>query len=100
MISDLLFRNATVITMDAARRILPNTSVAIRDGRIAAVGAVTELDKSFADATPIDCGRKALLPGLVDLHGYLGGSILKSIGEALDGAAPAQFYGRYRCSLI
>ena len=97
---DLLLRNATVITMDAARRVLADTSVAIRDGRIAAIGPSAELDKSFPNATCIDCNRKALLPGLVDLHGYLGGSIVKSLGETLDGKARRNFMEEVVAHLI
>src|SRR5438128_6077931 len=84
---DLLFRDATIVTMDRERRILQRTSVAVRDGRIAAIGAARELGVKFGSAKIIDCGRKALMPGLVDLHGYLGGSLLKAAGQNLDGGA-------------
>ena len=83
----ILFHDATVVTMDASRSILEHTSVAVRDGRICEVGAAKDLRARHADATTIDCSRKALLPGLVDLHGYLGGSLLKSIGQNLGGGA-------------
>ena len=48
-------------------------------------GAGQELRDKYGSARIIDCERKAILPGLVDLHGYLGGSLLKSIGQNLDG---------------
>src|SRR5687768_10270068 len=83
----ILFHDATVVTMDASRSILEHTSVAIRDGRICEVGPAKDLRARHADATTIDCSRKALLPGLVDLHSYLGGSLLKSIGQNLGGGA-------------
>ena len=35
---DLLFHDATVVTMDPGRSILEHTSVAVRDGRIVEVG--------------------------------------------------------------
>ena len=82
---DLLFHDATVITMDRERRVLDRTSVAVRDGCIAEVGPAPELKNKYAAATVIDCRHKALLPGLVDLHGYLGGSLLKSAGQNLNG---------------
>jgi len=84
---NLLFHDATVVTMDANRSILEHTSVAVREGRIYEVGPATELRARYADAKTIDCSRKALLPGLVDLHGYLGGSLLRSIGQNLGGGA-------------
>jgi cytosine/adenosine deaminase-related metal-dependent hydrolase len=84
---DLLFHDATVVTMDAKRSILEHSSVAVRDGRIAEVGPAPALRDKYPSARIVDCSRKALLPGLVDLHGYLGGSLLKSIGQNLGGGA-------------
>lgn len=82
---ELLFHDATVISMDRERAILDHTSVAIRDGRIVEVGPAEAMRGKYAAATLVDCRRKALLPGLVDLHGYLGGSLLKSAGQNLSG---------------
>jgi cytosine/adenosine deaminase-related metal-dependent hydrolase len=84
---ELLFHNATVITMDADRTILEHTSVAIRDERIVEVGPAAALRDKYSAARAIDCSRKAVLPGMVDLHGYLGGSLLKSAGQNLSGGA-------------
>src|SRR5262245_22072001 len=84
---DLLLHNGLVIAMDARRRVLERTSVAIHAGRIVAVGPAAGLRQSHPAATTIDCTRKAILPGMVDLHGYLGGSLLKSVGQSLDGGA-------------
>src|SRR5687768_13624839 len=82
---DLLFHDATVVTMDRERSVLEHTSVAVRDGRIAEVGPAKAMHGKYASAKVVDCSRKAVLPGMVDLHGYLGGSLLKSIGQALGG---------------
>lgn len=82
---DLLFHDATVITMNSDREILDHTSVAIRGGRIVEIGPAAAMRTKYAAAHTIDCCRKALLPGLVDLHGYLGGSLLKSAGQNLGG---------------
>jgi 5-methylthioadenosine/S-adenosylhomocysteine deaminase len=84
--TDLLIHNATIVTMDAERRILEGNSVAIEGGRIAEIGPASVLAEKHPQAPRLDAGRKILLPGLVDLHGYLGGSLLKSIGEDMDAA--------------
>ena len=84
---DLLFHDAAVVTMDRERSILEHTSVAIRDGRIIEVGPAAAMRNRYRSAKTVDCRRKAILPGLVDLHGYLGGSLLKSVGQNLDGGA-------------
>ena len=87
IMQELLFHDATVITMDRQRAILNHTSVAIRDERIVEVGPAAALKKKYPAAKVIDCKHKAVLPGMVDLHGYLGGSLLKSAGQNLGGGA-------------
>ncbi|MGI8548373.1 MAG: imidazolonepropionase-like domain-containing protein, partial [Gemmatimonadaceae bacterium] len=42
--------------------------VAVRDGRIAAVGSESELSAAFADSERIDCAGRVITPGLVDSH--------------------------------
>ena len=69
--SELLFHDATVVTMNAKRAVLNHTSVAVRDARIVETGAPCAMRGKYANAAVIDCRHKALLPGMVDLHGYL-----------------------------
>ncbi|HEX6250768.1 MAG TPA: imidazolonepropionase [Gemmatimonadaceae bacterium] len=45
-----------------------DTAVAVRDGRIEAVGAREELERTYATAEPVDCTGCVLTPGLVDSH--------------------------------
>src|SRR4051812_40951731 len=73
--------------MDRERSVLDHTSVAIRSGRIVEVGPAASVSARYPAAKTIDCARKAILPGMVDLHGYLGGSLLKSVGQSLGGGA-------------
>jgi len=61
---ELLFHDATVITMDRERSILEHASVAIRDERIVEVGAAAALRNKYPSAKVIDCRHKAVLPGL------------------------------------
>ncbi|MFL5738216.1 MAG: amidohydrolase [Actinomycetota bacterium] len=89
--ADLLLRNASVYTVDAAT---PRAeAVAIRGDRIAWVGA----DNDAPDATEtIDLGGRLILPGFVDAHNHvrlgsdedavqLGGlSTLEAVRRALD----------------
>ncbi len=66
--SELLFHNASVYTMDPAR---PRAAaVAVRDGRIAAVGrGATAAVGSGAER--IDCQSGVLIPGFIDAHCHL-----------------------------
>lgn len=65
--AELIFRNGTVLTMDAAR---PQAqAVAVADGKILALGSESELDGLRTPQTRvIDLAGGTLLPGLIDPH--------------------------------
>jgi imidazolonepropionase len=48
--------------------ILRNTAVAVSNGRIAMIGAASDLEHAYADAEVVDCRGGVLTPGLVDSH--------------------------------
>ena len=48
--------------------ILRNTAVAVSEGRIAMIGAASDLQNAFSDTETIDCRGGVLTPGLVDSH--------------------------------
>jgi predicted amidohydrolase YtcJ len=65
--ADLILRDATVITVDAADRIVE--AVAVRDGRIVAVGSSAELDGLVGpDTRVLDLPGKTVAPGFIDSH--------------------------------
>jgi hypothetical protein len=68
--SDLLFANARVLTMDSAR---PRAeALAVRDGRIAAVGAADEVGAALGGRPRrVDCAGGLLLPSFIDAHCHL-----------------------------
>ena len=48
--------------------ILKNTAVAVSNGRIAAIGAASDLRAAYTSAEVVDCRGGVLTPGLVDSH--------------------------------
>ena len=77
---DLLLSGGTVVTIDPERRVLEDGAVAIDGGRIVAVGPTDELAQQYQARETIECGGKAVLPGLIDAHGHGGHSLIKTIG--------------------
>jgi cytosine/adenosine deaminase-related metal-dependent hydrolase len=85
--TDLLIRGGVVITMDPARRVIPDGAVAIADGRIVAVGTTAEIAAAHPKAgQSIDASGKAILPGLIDGHAHAGHGLVKTMGSG-DSAA-------------
>lgn len=77
----VILKDGWLITMNPERRVLEGMSVLIEDSLIVAIAEFGVLHERSPGALVIDCRHKAVLPGLVDLHGYLGGSIFRSVGE-------------------
>ncbi len=85
--TDLLLRGGVVITMDPARRVISDGAVAIKDGRIAAVGPTAEIEAAHPNAAQvIEARGKAILPGLIDGHAHAGHGLVKTMGNG-DSAA-------------
>ncbi|AJP71802.1 amidohydrolase [Sphingomonas hengshuiensis] len=65
--TDLILVNAKVTTLDRANPVAD--AVAVRDGRILAVGREAEVRAAAApDAEILDAGGRRLIPGLIDSH--------------------------------
>lgn len=79
----LLLEDALLVTLDDVGTI-GDGSVAVVDGRIAAIGDAGELRRGFPDAERIDCARRILMPGLVNAHLHPEAHVLKGIVEELD----------------
>ena len=65
--ADTIIVNGKVITLDQQSRVVQ--AVAIRDGRIAAVGTNDDIRKAAGPATKVvDAGGRTVIPGLMDSH--------------------------------
>jgi 5-methylthioadenosine/S-adenosylhomocysteine deaminase len=71
---------ATVITMDAARRVLADGAVAFTDS-VLAVGPTAEVLAAHPDADVVDCAGRVVLPGFVNTHTHLFQTLLKGLGD-------------------
>lgn len=76
---DLRIENATVVCMDGARRVLPGAAVAVRDGRIVAVGAAAA---GFAGER-FDARGRILIPGLIQAHVHLCQTLFRGMADGL-----------------
>ena len=74
-----LLKNATVVTVDKARRVLFGEDVLLNGSTIAAVGNVPPADAAGAEV--VDCTGKILFPGFINTHNHLFQSLLKGLGD-------------------
>jgi len=79
---DAIFSGGTVLTMDDRRPTAE--AVAVRGGRIVAVGSRAEITgQRGANTRIVDLGGGTLLPGFVDSHGHVMGVGLQSLSANL-----------------
>ncbi|HEX3919924.1 MAG TPA: amidohydrolase family protein [Caulobacteraceae bacterium] len=74
--ADLLISGATLITMDAGRRVITDGALAIAGDRIVAVGKREALARTVAATRTIDGRRFVVTPGFVDAHIHITGDPL------------------------
>src|SRR4051794_30201931 len=80
--ADLIVHHARVSTLDAKSRVAE--AVAVKDGRIVAVGDDKEVLKLRGDKTTvIDAKGKTVLPGLYDSHVHPTGAANSELGAPL-----------------
>ena len=77
-VADMIYYDGTIITINDAQPQVE--AVAVKDGKILAVGTKDELLKSKGDATIlIDLEGRTMLPGFVDAHGHVMGGGLQAL---------------------
>jgi 5-methylthioadenosine/S-adenosylhomocysteine deaminase len=79
-----LIVGGAVVTIDEERQVLDPGAIAIRAGRIIAVGTPDELRQQYADSAIIDLQDHVLMPGLVDSHGHAGHGMTKALDDGKD----------------
>ena len=73
----VVFRNATVLTMDDAHRVLEGADVLITGERIAAVGPGLEVPEGTAE---IDAAGGIVMPGMIDTHRHMWQTTMRGYG--------------------
>lgn len=68
---DMLVYNATIYTVDSTFRVAD--AMVVSNGRISAVGTLSELQNRFEPGEMIDAGGKFIYPGFIDAHAHFVG---------------------------
>ena len=84
----VLFENALLITVDDQNNIIRSGWLLVEEDRIAALGE-GRFEGDRSGITTVDATGRALLPGIVDAHTHVAGSLFKGLLED----DPNGFYG-------
>ena len=84
--ADIILDNCYIITMDDKRRMIENGTIAVKDGKIAAIGKSSGILAQF-EAKRHDCEGGIVHPGFIDAHEHAAWHITRS-------AVPDTFTGQ------
>ncbi|MDX6558566.1 MAG: 5-methylthioadenosine/S-adenosylhomocysteine deaminase [Blastocatellia bacterium] len=81
---DLIVKGGTVVTMDGNRRVIENGGVAIKGGRIVAVGKTAEIERAYAAGEVVNAAGKVVIPGLINGHTHVPMVLFRGLADDLD----------------
>src|SRR5260370_15139118 len=79
--ADLLVPGATVLTMNAERRIIADGAVAVRGDVIVPVGSRASVEAKYSSAQAVNAGGKLVLPGLINGHTHVPMTLLRGLKD-------------------
>ena len=82
--ADLLVLGGTVLTLDADDAVVAGGAVAIRSGRIVAVGPRRALERRYRARRKIEARGDLVLPGLVNAHSHVPMTLLRGVHDDSD----------------
>jgi len=70
--------------MDSSRRVIESGSVAVKNGRIVAVGSVAEIDRNYGSREIVNATGKVVIPGLINGHTHVPMTLFRGLADDLD----------------
>jgi len=81
---DLLVLGGTIVTMNKSRDVIENGGVAVKGGRIVAVGTAADLRKKYAARQTINAAGRMVVPGLINGHTHVPMVLFRGLADDLD----------------
>src|ERR1035438_10430667 len=78
---DMIVSGGIVVTMDGARAILHDGSVAIKGDAIVAIGPRTEVENRYRGAQVIDARGRLVLPGFINVHTHVPMTLFRGLHD-------------------
>ena len=81
---DLLVLGGTIVTMDATRRVIEDGGIAIKAGRIVAIGPRAEIERGYTARRRVNTVGKLITPGLINGHTHIPMVLFRGLADDLD----------------
>ena len=80
ILSDLIIKNGTVLTMNEEKEIIQNGVVVIKDKKIIEVGA-NDILAAYSSKNIIDAEGGIVMPGMINTHTHVSMSVFRSLAD-------------------
>lgn len=81
---DLLVLGGTVVTMNQEREIIADGGVAVKAGKIVAVGSRAEISGKYGARQTINAAGRIIIPGLINGHTHVPMVLFRGLADDLD----------------
>ncbi|MGH9967190.1 MAG: amidohydrolase family protein [Pyrinomonadaceae bacterium] len=81
---DLVVLGGTIVTMNESRQVIEDGGIAVKRGRIVAVGSRSEIAKKYPGRQVIDARGKTIIPGLINGHTHVPMTLFRGLADDLD----------------
>src|SRR5215204_2758549 len=82
--ADILILGGTIVTMDASRQVIENGGIAVRGGRILAIGPRSQIETRYTARRKIIATGKLITPGLINGHSHIPMVLFRGLADDLD----------------
>lgn len=80
----MLYTNATIITVDATRRIIADGTIRVEGDRIADIGKTSLLKERYPNDEEHDLSGRIIIPGLISTHMHTAQTLLRGTADDLE----------------
>ncbi len=81
---DLVVLGGAIVTMNATRQLIEDGGIAVKGGRIVAVGSHADIARRYAGRQTVDATGKTIIPGLVNGHTHIPMVLFRGLADDLD----------------
>jgi 5-methylthioadenosine/S-adenosylhomocysteine deaminase len=81
---DLLVLGGTIVSMDATRKVIDDGGIAVRSGRIVAIGPRAQIEAAYSAAQQVNATGKLITPGLINGHTHVPMVLFRGLADDLD----------------
>jgi 5-methylthioadenosine/S-adenosylhomocysteine deaminase len=78
---DTILSGGVVVTMNGKFDVIHNGAVAVKDGKIVAVGSSEDITARFQSDETVDCAGQYILPGLINVHTHVPMTLLRGLSD-------------------